>query len=301
MLKPDPSLRRQLAPEGPMLLWRTATDGRREALTLLTDACANAECPCRDVVVQGWLTGEDLVSVTSDDVTVKMIKKPGAAKGGGTVLTVAIDIDTGTLSRPEGAPSSERWAMEWLKQELDPDLLSVLRARFASAKVARPPFDWRKADWSWWKPGKPVTWFELHPDDDELAAEAGGSTYEFPEFYCVEPGCLCEEVTLYVSRAEPGDEFVEVGGISLNPSNPTGALFEAHGQARVELKQAWAALVGKQPIGALLTQRRDELRKHAVEIHRLFGAPAPSRQTANRNDPCPCGSGLKHKKCCLPA
>lgn len=25
-----------------------------------------------------------------------------------------------------------------------------------------------------------------------------------------------------------------------------------------------------------------------------------SRKKAGRNDPCPCGSGLKYKKCCLP-
>jgi SEC-C motif-containing protein len=26
---------------------------------------------------------------------------------------------------------------------------------------------------------------------------------------------------------------------------------------------------------------------------------APSRKTVGRNDPCPCGSGKKFKKCCL--
>jgi preprotein translocase subunit SecA len=28
-------------------------------------------------------------------------------------------------------------------------------------------------------------------------------------------------------------------------------------------------------------------------------APPPARQRTGRNDPCPCGSGKKFKKCCL--
>jgi len=36
----------------------------------------------------------------------------------------------------------------------------------------------------------------------------------------------------------------------------------------------------------------------------LKGAPAPSERSVApkvwRNDPCPCGSGKKHKKCCSP-
>lgn len=32
---------------------------------------------------------------------------------------------------------------------------------------------------------------------------------------------------------------------------------------------------------------------HAVETYRREG------EKVGRNDPCPCGSGKKHKKCCL--
>jgi hypothetical protein len=30
-----------------------------------------------------------------------------------------------------------------------------------------------------------------------------------------------------------------------------------------------------------------------------IAAPLPKRQEVGRNDPCPCGSGKKYKKCCL--
>ena len=30
-------------------------------------------------------------------------------------------------------------------------------------------------------------------------------------------------------------------------------------------------------------------------------APSPKRAETRRNDPCPCGSGLKFKRCCMDA
>ena len=37
------------------------------------------------------------------------------------------------------------------------------------------------------------------------------------------------------------------------------------------------------------------------DVERLLNPPTPirSKQKVGRNDPCPCGSGLKFKKCCL--
>jgi len=36
-----------------------------------------------------------------------------------------------------------------------------------------------------------------------------------------------------------------------------------------------------------------------VERLQTSNAPVRDRPEAGRNDPCPCGSGLKFKKCCL--
>ena len=37
-----------------------------------------------------------------------------------------------------------------------------------------------------------------------------------------------------------------------------------------------------------------------TDLERLLNPPKPqiSEKKAGRNDPCPCGSGIKHKKCC---
>jgi hypothetical protein len=35
------------------------------------------------------------------------------------------------------------------------------------------------------------------------------------------------------------------------------------------------------------------------EIYGFDQRPIQSKKKVGRNDPCPCGSGKKHKKCCL--
>lgn len=127
----------------------------------------------------------------------------------------------------------------------------------------------------------------------------GEAIYSLTDFYCVEPNCTCEEVSINVMRLGEGDDPVEVGEILINPTFPSAALFRAHGEDREALKHAWAAFSAQQPIPELLFARRTAMRRHAAEIHRLFGAPARASKMVSRNDPCPCGSGLKFKKCCL--
>ena len=41
------------------------------------------------------------------------------------------------------------------------------------------------------------------------------------------------------------------------------------------------------------------LRPHLMEPNPAAANDEPIQVDAGRNDPCPCGSGKKHKKCCL--
>ena len=40
--------------------------------------------------------------------------------------------------------------------------------------------------------------------------------------------------------------------------------------------------------------------ENIADVEKLLNRPTPSRNAVKvgRNDPCPCGSGLKYKKCC---
>jgi hypothetical protein len=154
MLKPDPSSKRQISADGPILLWRDAREGGREVLALSVSACANDECACRDVIIEGWRFGEELRAVTLEGESIKFFRKAGSPALAGSVLYASIDVDTETIVVSDDGPAPQPWAMEWFRRELDSELLAIFRKRFAEAKLPQAPTpDWRKQDWSWWRPG----------------------------------------------------------------------------------------------------------------------------------------------------
>jgi uncharacterized protein len=65
--------------------------------------------------------------------------------------------------------------------------------------------------------------------------------------------------------------------------------------------EAWAPLRAQQPALLLPFQAPVNAAKVApsvIQIHAFFHAPVAKAAKAGRNDPCPCGSGQKYKKCC---
>lgn len=69
----------------------------------------------------------------------------------------------------------------------------------------------------------------------------------------------------------------------------------------VELNaESWAPLRASQP-ALLMPFQRVEAAKVApsvIQINAFWHAPQPKAVKVGRNDPCPCGSGKKYKKCC---
>ena len=55
--------------------------------------------------------------------------------------------------------------------------------------------------------------------------------------------------------------------------------------------KGWTAVIGIEP----------DKPEDISEVQRLLNPPKPklSDQKVGRNDPCPCGSGKKFKKCCM--
>jgi uncharacterized protein len=67
--------------------------------------------------------------------------------------------------------------------------------------------------------------------------------------------------------------------------------------------QAWAKLRASEPALLLPFQRKGanwagKIPAAVIAINAYWHAPQPKSAKVGRNDPCPCGSGKKHKKCC---
>ena len=284
-----------------MFLWRDHPTGGREGLVLSSQACANPACACREVVLEGWLADDKILGVSEENDHIKFVLPQGSPPQR-RVLRAAVDIDRGTVEIAEGSKTTEPWAVEWLRSEMDAELVAILQRRFQAAKRApAPPHDWRKDDWSWWQPERPVAWTDVATDDDEASEVLlDGKTYAVSDFYCVEPGCACEEVRISFWLERSSDkELEDVGDVWVNPTMPTAAQLHAHGPMRPLLERLWGAFRDEHPVTALLVQRRARMRELAPEIHRLFGKPAPAKLgKVGANEPCPCGSGKKYKRCC---
>jgi hypothetical protein len=148
-------------------------------------------------------------------------------------------------------------------------------------------------------------------DDDEFLAwgealegvrldiyEVGGHEYEAIDIYCVAKGCDCGEVSLDFASLdtsiapEPGLVRVARSGI---------ATFEpAHEKHGALLEELWAAFQKRYPNYRERFARRTAIMRELSP--RIVGVPRAGtvRKTAKvgRNEPCPCGSGKKYKKCC---
>lgn len=74
------------------------------------------------------------------------------------------------------------------------------------------------------------------------------------------------------------------------------AIVRVRTQARAEEilitcnRHGWKVIVGVEP----------EKTEDVSDVERLLNpqVPAMAQSTVRRNDPCPCGSGRKYKKCC---
>ncbi|WP_428278712.1 SEC-C metal-binding domain-containing protein [Candidatus Palauibacter sp.] len=77
---------------------------------------------------------------------------------------------------------------------------------------------------------------------------------------------------------------------------PDAASGEAPGDKSAFSATGVAASAAVQELAPDDTAARAALR--AGQSPRRTGAPATATKTPGRNEPCPCGSGLKYKKCC---
>lgn len=148
-------------------------------------------------------------------------------------------------------------------------------------------------------------------------------TYVFREFFCNDPGCDCRRVLLQIhagangrvvatinySFEPPLPPYEDEGQMFLDPLNPQSdlsdgllRLFEATMPSDVEYREMlirhyelWKSVVDD-PTHPDHAKVRSEA--HGDPTFQ----PAFRRQEpkVGRNDPCPCGSGKKSKKCCCP-
>ena len=150
--------------------------------------------------------------------------------------------------------------------------------------------------------GGMIGYAELFPWAKQLNFTIDGEDWAADDQYCIQPGCKCKESGLSFVRMPPLESPVKelkpdvflrfdystgkMGGVEeAQPGCPSPkALMQALSSAQPELVKT-------------LRHRHGQMTQLA---QRLLRPPAPQvvSPSTGRNDPCPCGSGKKFKKCC---
>lgn len=259
-----------------------STDGDRETLVA-------RGAPVRDA----WLRGESYA-------------KAAAALEG--LTSFAIDIDEGGIFATYGEDPFEELDFDAhpdardVVDRIDGETLEELGRLWYRGKACPDPEvtsrEAKQIKVENWKPGDVVAWGEAMVGVRQDIFRFGEGVFEAIDLYCVAEGCSCGEVLVdfapVAPRGAPAPGAVRVDKLGEATVEPE------HEKHRERVEHLWAAFLKRHP------RYRDRFARRAAVMHalagRIVGAPRAEveRRTpkVGRNDPCPCGSGKKYKKCC---
>jgi len=219
-------------------------------------------------------------------------------------LTAVFHMDSSDVSIPAGTPPEKQdpELFSRLSSHVRRDLIEALKRRWRMLKKINRD-QWRKMDWSWWEEGLMVGWNEVFPDDPDILFDSAGKKYWIRDLYCINPQCPCKDAMLAFSEIGGEKKCKELGGIALDLKafriNEVQAIEISSG----ELMGLWKVFQKDSMLKTNLKLRQKEMKLIGKEIAAMNSKKKPATLEASlkigRNDPCPCGSGKKYKKCCL--
>jgi hypothetical protein len=317
----DHGVPRQLVDGGPWIFWRRRSEGAREGLVLELLACDNRECECRDVRVIGQIVDGSLAEIEATRKGLVLTYRERTAATSRTHRTEAlISFETGEVDPATDGPDAADDAdvLSWIADELDGKLLDRLYDEWLHAKAWRRRETPHEGAWlDEWRsdPGMLVGWHEVFPDSRQDMYVIDGAVTLVLDHYCINPTCTCQEVRVALLAPGRSQGWKQFGDILFHLDSPGATRLNPFTQVHAPLVgSVRAALEERYDVMEHFSHRRDHLKEVGrLVISRTSAARAPSavssRATptpstpakAGRNDPCPCGSGRKYKKCCLDA
>jgi hypothetical protein len=296
-----------------LVRWRQ--DGaRRRGIACRVTCCPNPDCDCRELHIDAFEVDDrfEEITVRGEEIMVLHRVEPGGPPPPAGHALALLNLETGRLQDAEADPAraEEPGLIEELREMVDADTLEELRADYrrfkdrARERAAAVSQDatWRERDWTVWDGEQPVAWMEV-ADAPLDTYELEGGSFEAVDLYCIRPGCECEDVEVHFCWAGDDEDPPVVGAVYVD--GPSGEVVGTSNEAgeRPRLEALWAAYAERHNT-AELTRRWWQVQHIGPELHalrreQLRAKTVRRRPRVGRNDPCPCGSGKKYKKCCL--
>ncbi|MEW6747592.1 MAG: SEC-C metal-binding domain-containing protein [Planctomycetota bacterium] len=276
------------------------------------NACPSPCCPCQDVTLnlrpvskkaqERWPTAK--LIVLRLDVFEKCLDTEDEEGAQGVDRTFGEDV-AARLAEPH-------WSLLqrfFLEQKAD-----ALESLDPKQEVMEFPFD--EVD----RKGLLLRYNDVFPFAPSLSIDMEGRRYEVDDLYCLRNGCGCTDTALVFLGPEEIDEEEPREECALRFDYERGKWVDEQGAGVVQGKP----LEFKRALEEQVPELRAELAKRHKLLRRIYSAsrarlykrqrqekwrPGPEEPLEStptltaaprpgRNDPCPCGSGKKFKRCC---
>jgi len=270
-------------------LWcRLDVDGEGRAYFVGLHVCKDPLCLCQEVTVS-LLDPEGVEAGATDPVAV-----------------FEIDMQEWRLQTDpapdESVPGLAQAFADQLSGE-DKLLLAefYLLSKRKVSREARPDEIEASFDVEAIRAGMLIGYKEILPYDGFFFLPIEGRLYSVEDMYCLTAGCSCSKVLLHLfdQEQEPVARcFVDYKRNTWESAESEEPVIEA----RIPLKTFRKHLIETYPgfVRGLRERHRRLRRIYAAFCKRQATSSTPSSPArVGRNDPCPCGSGKKYKKCCL--
>jgi len=267
--------------------------GRAEKYECVISACENPVCTCGTTYL-------DLIPIQVDDDN----------RAHSHLRKVEIDIDKKSLGykNKKKVPKEDLKFAELFKNQLDKNDFQVLYESHLAFKnkisEKAPPdtidryFDYHEVEYN----GLMSAYNDILPYGDQLLVKIKGEQCIIFDQYCLLPKCPCSDTNLdIISFDKHEKKGKEVCCISLNYRKKQWKLNDKF-QSPISLETVRTTIEEQIPdIYKQMHMRHIKLKAIYTHCKKKHYAPKqePQFSKAGRNDPCPCGSGKKYKKCCL--
>lgn len=148
-----------------------------------------------------------------------------------------------------------------------------------------------------------VGYYEILPYDTEIRISVNDKEFMLDDQYCVYPGCHCTDVCLTFIPVEASLQTDSrcLDGIFINYKTREWKREKYNVKDTPDIEDLRKGVEGRySEIYRIFKKRHSTMR---ILYNKFRGKKIPESVTdtprIGRNDPCPCGSGKKYKKCCL--
>ena len=263
--------------------------------------CVNPQCPCRSVQL-------DLVPKS------KSTNKPASFR---------FNFDTGAVDGVgvEEIPEEFKALAEEFSRDTPESFRDVFRKHSREAKKFGARLYNLALAYDNFREGAMVCYCDLYPDAEAWQFSYKNKQIIVTDDYCAQPNCNCQDVVLTFCRSDVGKrDIVEpLFAMRLKEGNrfeeeerdvgydEMNRLMKAFQVEVPDLQQEVLRRLRKvKERGRILAKERISGR----QVQRVLGStssepealqssePVIVKEKVGRNEPCPCGSGKKYKKCC---